>query len=106
MGVSLAIGPALVTDLVPQEILGKALALYGFAPPAGGILGFSLTGYAIQSFGMTNSSIGAAMLTLIAVLILLQVRHIRPQVAASSVERTMQTRAPLGSSSVGSETWP
>lgn len=76
-GVSLAIGPALVTDLVPPEILGKALAWYGFAPSMGGILGFALTGYAIQSFGMTTTFFGGAAFTLIAVIVVIQLQRAR-----------------------------
>ncbi|MFN8448122.1 MAG: MFS transporter [Anaerolineae bacterium] len=77
MGVALAIGPALVTDLVPPNILGSALSWYGFAPPAGGILGFMLTGYAIQGFGMTATFVGGALLTLIAAALLLRVQRSR-----------------------------
>ncbi len=80
VGVSLAIGPALVTDLVPQEVLGKALAWYGFAPSAGGIVGFALTGYAIQSFGMTSTFIGGAILTVVAILLVIQIERSRQKV--------------------------
>ena len=66
-----------MTDLVPPNILGTALSLYGFAPPAGGILGFMLTGYAIQSFGMTTTFVGSALLTLIAALLLFRVQRSR-----------------------------
>jgi MFS family permease len=76
VGVTFGITPALVTDLVPQESLGTALARLGAAPTIGGIIGFSLTGYAIKAFGMTGVSIGAALLTLIAVALLVQVQRI------------------------------
>jgi MFS family permease len=78
VGASLAIGPALVTDLVPQENLGRALAWYGFAPPAGGIIGFTFWGYAIQNFGLPASSIGGAVLTLIAAILILYLQRARP----------------------------
>jgi SET family sugar efflux transporter-like MFS transporter len=82
VGVSLAIGPALVTDLVPGESLGKALAWYGFGPSMGGIIGFALTGVAIQNFGMTATFIGGALLTLIAMTLVIQVRRTGQQAAA------------------------
>ncbi len=77
VGVSLGIGPALVTDLVPQESLGRALAWYGFAPTTGGIIGFMLTGYAIETFGMTRTFVAGALLTLIAIALVVQVRRAR-----------------------------
>ena len=80
--ISLAVGPALMTDLVPPTALGKALAWYGFAPSTGGIIGFAVTGYAIQSFGMSTTFIGAAILTLIAILLVMQVQRIQQRVLA------------------------
>jgi MFS family permease len=77
VGVSLGVGPALVTDLVPQESLGRALAWYGFAPTTGGIIGFMLTGYAIETFGMTSTFVAAALLTLVAIALIIQVRRAR-----------------------------
>jgi MFS family permease len=80
VGVSLGIGPALVTDLVPQESLGTALSWYGFAPTIGGILGFALTGYAMQTFGMATTFIASAILTLIAMLVVVYVQRVRQPV--------------------------
>jgi MFS family permease len=77
VGVSLGIGPALVTDLVPPGSLGTALAWYGFAPTTGGILGFALTGYAIQFFGMTTTFIAGALLTLVATAFVVQIQRLR-----------------------------
>jgi MFS family permease len=77
VGVSLGIGPALVTDLVPEESLGTALAWYGFAPSTGGIIGFILTGYAIKIFGMTTTFVAGAVFTLIAIALVAQVRRAR-----------------------------
>ena len=77
IGVSLGIGPALVTDLVPEESLGTALAWYGFAPPMGGIIGFMLTGYAIETFGMTTTFVAGAAFTLIAIALVAQVQRAR-----------------------------
>jgi MFS family permease len=77
VGVSLGIGPALVTDLVQEESLGTALAWYGFAPSTGGIIGFMLTGYAIEMIGMTATFFAGAAFTLIAIALVLQVRRTR-----------------------------
>jgi MFS family permease len=80
VGVSLGVGPALVTDLVPQESLGTALSWYGFAPTIGGILGFALTGHAIQIFGMTPTFIASAILTMIAVALIVYIQRMRQPV--------------------------
>jgi MFS family permease len=77
VGVSLGIGPALVTDLVPKENLGAALSWYGFAPSTGGIIGFALTGYAIQTFGMSTTFIVGAVITLIAIMLVIQIQRAR-----------------------------
>jgi MFS family permease len=77
VGVSLGIGPALVTDLVPADSLGTALAWYGFAPSMGGIIGFLATGYAIEMFGMAATFVAGAIFTLIAIVLLVQVRRAR-----------------------------
>jgi MFS family permease len=77
VGVSLGIGPALVTDLVQQESLGTALAWYGFAPSVGGIIGFMLTGYAIEMVGMTATLVAGAAFTLLAIMLVLHVRRAR-----------------------------
>jgi MFS family permease len=77
VGVSLAVGPALVTDLVASESLGKALSWYGGSPSVGGIVGFALTGYAIQNVGMAATFLGGAVLTFIAMMLVLQVQRAR-----------------------------
>jgi MFS family permease len=77
VGVSLGIGPALVTDLVPQESLGTALAWYGFAPSVGGIIGFLVTGYAIEVFGVTTTFVAGAACTLVALALVSRVRRAR-----------------------------
>lgn len=77
VGVTLGIGPALVTDLVPEESLGTALAWFGFAPSMGGIIGFMFTGYAIETFGMTTTFVAGAVFTLIAIVLVAQVQRAR-----------------------------
>jgi MFS family permease len=74
-GVSMAVGPALVTDLVPSEVLGRALSRYGAAPTIGAIIGFLFTGYAIQSLGMLATLLVCAFFTIGAVALLVQVRR-------------------------------
>ena len=76
-GVSLGIGPALVTDFVPLKNLGRALSWYNFSPSVGGILSFALAGYAFQGFGMYATFMGGAFLTLIAVILVFRVQYAR-----------------------------
>lgn len=40
IGVSIGVGSAFMTDLVPAEKIGWALTLFGFAGPVSGIAGF------------------------------------------------------------------
>ncbi|MEZ4671792.1 MAG: MFS transporter [Anaerolineae bacterium] len=81
---SMGISQALVTDLVPPKALGVALALYGAALQIGIGIGLISTGNAIQSFGLTASYIGGAVLTLVAIVVLfvVQVNKIRRPVLA------------------------
>jgi MFS family permease len=74
-GVSLGIGPALVTDFVQPKSLGWALSWYNFSPSVGGILSFALAGYAFQRLGMYATFIGGASLTLIAVILVIRVQQ-------------------------------
>jgi MFS family permease len=76
-GVSLGIGPALVTDLVPPKNLGTALSWYNFSPSVGGILSFALAGYAFQGFGMYLTFVGGTLLTLIAISLVIWVQYAR-----------------------------
>jgi MFS family permease len=80
-GVSLGIGPALVTDFVPPKSLGKALSWYNFSPSVGGILSFALAGYAFQGFGMYTTFVCGALLTLIAVVLVIRVQYVRTEVS-------------------------
>jgi MFS family permease len=80
-GVSLGIGPALVTDFVQPKNLGRALSWYNFSPSVGGILSFALAGYAFQGFGMYETFIGGAFLTLIAVILVIRVQHAKTKVS-------------------------
>lgn len=80
-GVSLGIGPALVTDFVPPKNLGQALSWYNFSPSVGGILSFAFAGYAFQGFGMYATFLGGAFLTLGAVALLIWVQRAKRNVS-------------------------
>jgi MFS family permease len=72
-----AVGSALVTDLVPEESLGRGMSLFGAMMWIGAIVGNASTGQAVQNFGMTSTFITAAFLPLIAVALLIPIRQVR-----------------------------
>ena len=72
-----AVGSALVTDLVPQEALGKGMSLFNAAIWVGGIIGFAGAGYAIQNLGLISTFILGACLPLIAIALLIPIRRAR-----------------------------
>jgi MFS family permease len=69
--VSIGVGSALVTDLVPQKSLGRGLSLFGATPWAGAIIGFAGTGYAIENLGLLSTFLLGAFLPLIATILLI-----------------------------------
>ena len=73
--VNRGIGSAFVTDLVPEASLGKGIAIFNVMPWIGGILGFALTGYAIQTFGITSTFIAAAFLPFMAIIFITLIRQ-------------------------------
>jgi MFS family permease len=75
MSVSNSVGSALVTDLVPQESLGRGMSLFQAATWIGAIIGFSCAGYAFQNLGMTSSIIFLAFLPLLAIILLIPIRE-------------------------------
>ena len=75
MLVSTSVGSALVTDLVPQESLGRGMSLLQASTWGAGIIGYSCAGYAFQSLGMTSSVILFAFLPLLAILLLIPIRE-------------------------------
>jgi len=74
MGTNGTIGSALATDLLPQESLGRGLALLSATGWVGGVLGFAGAGYALQSFGMLPTFIISIGLPLIAIVLLIPCR--------------------------------
>ncbi len=81
IGVSIGVGSAFMTDLVPAEKIGWALTLFGFAGPVGGIAGFLFTGNAIRSLGAPQTFLGGALLTLLAIALMIVARPTRLQPA-------------------------
>jgi len=73
-----AVGSALVTDLVPQESLGRGMSLFGATWWVGGIIGYAGAGHAIQNLGMTPTFIVGAFLPLIAIVLLIPIRGAEP----------------------------
>jgi len=70
-----SLGSALVTDLVAPERLGRGMARFNVTQWVGGVLGFGLTGYAVQTLGMgVTTSLGAG-LALMGALLLLPLRE-------------------------------
>jgi DHA1 family multidrug resistance protein-like MFS transporter len=75
INVSIGVGSALVTDLVPKESLGRGMSLFQGASWGAGIIGLSCAGYAFQRLGMTSSVILFAFLPLIAIILLIPIRE-------------------------------
>jgi MFS family permease len=73
--VNRGIGSAFVTDLVSEEFLGKGIAMFNVMPWIAGILGYALTGYTIQTFGVTSTFIAGAFLPFIAIIFMALIRQ-------------------------------
>lgn len=68
---SMGVGQALITDLVPHDVLGSALARYNGAYWVGGVIGYTSIGFVIQNLGLKTTFSVAAFLPVLAILIIL-----------------------------------
>ncbi len=82
VAVSSAVGSALVADLIPKGLLGKAMAFFSAASWIGGVVGFAVTGFAIQSVGYTLPFLFAALLPLISIGLMTRIHFARPALNA------------------------
>jgi MFS family permease len=73
--VASGIGSALVTDLVPQETLGRGLSLFSAMGWMGGIIGYAGTGYAIENVGLAPTMAAGALVSLMAIGLLVPIRQ-------------------------------
>ena len=72
--VEASVGQALVTDLVPQEVLGRGMSLYVASGWVGGTVGFTAAGHAIEGFGPGNALALGAVLCVVAAVLILSIR--------------------------------
>jgi MFS family permease len=80
-GAGNAVASALVTDLVPQNGLGRALSWLNATGWLGGVIGFTITGYIVQGFGLTSVFLVGGALPIVAILLLMRMRSFQPAVA-------------------------
>jgi MFS family permease len=85
INVNLSVGSALVADLVPQAALGRGMSLFTTMLPAAGVIGFTATGQAVQSFGMTSTFTTSAFLPLAAILLLIPIRAAQSEESVARV---------------------
>jgi MFS family permease len=77
-----AVGSAQVTDSVPRGSLGKGMSLFNATTWIGGIIGMSLTGFALQGLGRVTTFFAVAFLPLVAILVLIPVWRMEVRKAA------------------------
>jgi MFS family permease len=79
VGNSIVAGQALVTDSFSKESLGTVLSLFGASPWIGFVIGFSLSGTAMNTFGMTPSLLLGVGISLVAIVLLMPIQSQKPQ---------------------------
>ena len=67
------VGLAYVTDLVPSEGVGSALAYFSATPPLAAVIGYAGTGLILQSLGMEGTFIAGAALPVAAIAMMLAI---------------------------------
>ena len=72
--VSSSVGPAFVTDLVPQERLGMGMSLFQVMIWIGMVLGFAVSGYSIRNFGISITFIWGTILPIISIILIIFMR--------------------------------
>ena len=75
-GAGFGVGLAMVTDLVPPESIGTAIALFGSTSWVGLIIGSGLTGTAIENLGMTQALGGGGAVGFVSVVLLLLIHRL------------------------------
>jgi MFS family permease len=94
LGSSMAVGAALITDLVPPKALSASLSKHATTPWIGAVIGFTFTGVAIQSLGMTLTlGIGTALPLIAAALAILVRTSASPAAVSASRRLHMPWRA-------------
>ena len=68
--ISMSVGSALVTDLMPKSYLGKGLSIFNSTSWLGGIIGFALAGYTIENYGLLSTFILGAVLPILSIVLL------------------------------------
>ena len=75
LGASVALGSALVTDLVPRESVGSAVSLFRATPFIGSVIGFAVTGSMVQGLGAPLVLIIGVLLSVLAIVLLIPIRE-------------------------------
>ena len=68
--ISMSLGSAFVTDLIPQSCLGKGLSIFNMTSWLGGIIGFALAGYTIENYGLLSAFIVGAVMPIFSIVLL------------------------------------
>ncbi|MBI1259164.1 MAG: MFS transporter [Chloroflexi bacterium] len=83
VGGMVGVGLAYVTDLVPSEGVGSALAYFSATPPLAGVIGYAGTGFILQTLGMQGTFLAGAALPVVAIGMMLLIRRQGMKVAVA-----------------------